>query len=97
MIINGKEIQLRYKMNALYTWEQVMGRRFELNTTFDEDVFLYCLVMTNNEGIDLTWDEFSHWLEEHREAKEEFAEFLTRNSVKEDQFVVEDSDGEKKS
>lgn len=97
MNINGKEIKLRYTMDGLYLWEQTMGRRFELRTTFDEDAFFYCTVISNNPDLDITWEEFSHWLEHNKAAKREFIDFLTRNSVKEDEFVAEDSDGEKKS
>lgn len=99
MKIKNKNIKLEYKNRALYLWEASNERRFELKTQFDEDFFLFCLVISNNKDIDLTFEEFADWLEKNPKARLEFIEFLKRNDIKQEDFIVKednDSDDAKK-
>lgn len=109
MKIKDTEITLRYKNRAIYLWESTMNvqnaqdgtpmRRFKLETQYDEDVYLYCLVITNNKDLDITFEEFADWLETHPEARVEFIDFLKRQDIKQDEFTVDTTgkEEEKKS
>ena len=97
MKIKGKKIKLGWQLMAIYQWEMLMNKPFELRTMFDYDVYLYSLVITNND-IDLTFEEFSHWLEQNADARDEFKKFIAHNDEYAEQFApdIDDDNGEKK-
>lgn len=56
--INGKEYKVKYTIRALFIFEQITKRAFEISTTLDNYLFFYCMILANNPDTTLEWDEF---------------------------------------
>lgn len=54
MTIKGQDYKLKYTLRALFIYEQITGKAFELKTITDEYLFFYCVLMgtdsRSNEG-----------------------------------------------
>ena len=48
MTIKGQDYKLKYTLRALFIYEQITGKAFELKTITDEYLFFYCVLMANN-------------------------------------------------
>lgn len=56
--IKEQEVELRYSMRALFTYERISGQTFNPKTLEDFCTFFYCVVTSSNRDLDLTFDEF---------------------------------------
>ena len=56
--IKDTSYKLKYTLRALFIYEQITGKVFEMTTMTDEYLFLYCLVAANKSAIPLTFDVF---------------------------------------
>lgn len=63
--INEKEYKIKYTLRALFIFEQITGRSFEMHTMMDNYLFFYCMIVANNPENFLTWDEFIDALDEN--------------------------------
>lgn len=55
--INGTDYDIKYTIRAIFIWENIMERPFELKTMMDNYVFFYSMILANNETV-LNWDDF---------------------------------------
>lgn len=56
--IKNHEYEVKYTIRALFMFEQITGRSFEIKTLLDNTVFFYCMILANNPDNVLDWDEF---------------------------------------
>lgn len=56
--INDKEYKVKYSIRALFIWEQLSGKPFNLSTYMDNYVFYYSLLLASNDDFKMTFDEF---------------------------------------
>lgn len=56
--INNKEYKLKYTIRALFIFEQITGKPFEIKTLLDNYIFFYSLLLANNPDNVLDWNEF---------------------------------------
>lgn len=56
--INGTDYNLKYTIRALFMFEQITGKPFEIKTLLDNYVFFYCLILANNQDNILDWNDF---------------------------------------
>jgi len=56
--INNTEYKVKYTIRALFIFEQITNRAFEIRTTLDNYLFFYCMILANNPDTTLDWDEF---------------------------------------
>ncbi len=56
--INGKDYQVKQTIRALFLWEQITGRSFEIKNTLDNYLYFYTLILANNKDCELDWDAF---------------------------------------
>lgn len=56
--INNKEYKVKYTIRAMFIFEQIKGESFAINTSLDNFIFLYSLILANNKDNPLSWDEF---------------------------------------
>ena len=56
--INGKEYLVKQTIRAIFIWEQITGRAFEIQSSLDNMVYLFALLMASNEDFALSWDQF---------------------------------------
>lgn len=56
--INKTDYEVKYTIRALFIFEQITGKSFEINTVLDNYVFLYSMILANNKENPLEWDVF---------------------------------------
>ena len=97
MKIKGKEITLKANLRAMFAFEQITGKAFNLSTLTDVYIYFYCVVIVNND-LDLTFEEFVAILEDDESLFLEFKEYLTNRQKIDEQFAEDkaEDDGKKK-
>ena len=96
--INGTEYKVKYTLRALFIFEQITGKPFEMKTLLDNYVFFYSLILANNENI-LEWNEFIDALDNDPSIFTQINE-LVNNSTKLEELIdgkEDDPNGQKKS
>ena len=78
-IKDQQEVELRYSMRALFQYENITGQSFNPKTLQDFCTFFYCVLVSSNKDLDLTFDEFVDYLDEDPSKMSEFAQWL--NSI----------------
>lgn len=63
MEIKEKNYKIKATLRSYIFFEIITQKTFELTTTMDRVIYLYCVLIANNE-IDLSFDEFMGWLDE---------------------------------
>ena len=80
--IKEQEVELRYSMRSLFTYERISGESFNPKTLQDFCTFFYCVLCSSNKDINLTFDEFIDFLDEDPSKITEFAEWLSNVMMK---------------
>ena len=80
--IRQKQVELRYSMRALFQYENITGQSFNPKTLQDFCTFFYCVLVSSNKDLDLTFDEFVDYLDEDPSKMSEFAEWLGKTMQK---------------
>lgn len=56
--INNKQYKVKYTIRALFIFEQITGKPFNIVTLFDNYLFFYCLILANNPDNVLDFEEY---------------------------------------
>ncbi len=81
--IKEQEVELRYSMRALFTYERISGQTFNPKTLEDFCTFFYCVLCSSNKDLDLTFDEFiDEVIDPQPEMLNQFAEWLSNVMMK---------------
>lgn len=95
--INNKEYKLKYTIRALFIFEQITNRPFEIRNTMDNYLFFYSMLLANNPDNLLDWDEFIDAMDNDSTLITQLNKVI-EDSTKKNQLFNEDTDnGEKKS
>lgn len=78
--INNKEVTLKKSFRSYIIYESATGKPFAPNTLTDSILFFYCVVISSNSELDVTFDDFLTWLDENNTALAEFTEWLIKQS-----------------
>lgn len=97
LTINNKDYTIKYTIRALFIFEQITGKAFEIKTVLDNYLFLYSLILANNQDNPLTWDEFVEAIDNDKGVLEQLNKVITDYQNKDNLFGNEVSEGEKKS
>lgn len=73
--IGGEEYRIKYTIRALFMFEQITGKAFEIKTLLDNYIFFYCIILANNKDKVLEWDDFLDALDNDKEL------FATMNAI----------------
>lgn len=94
--INGKEYKVKYTLRALFIFEQITGKAFEVNTLLDNYVFFYSIILANNPDTNLDWDEFIEALDNDTLLYKTLNDIIKSNQKTEEIFNTEETnkDGE---
>lgn len=93
--IKDKTYKLKYTLRALFIYEQITGKVFEMKTITDEYLFFYCLLLANNPDTSLSFDELIDSMDEDMNLMLQYREFLNKEMQKQQQFLTNDSDKKK--
>lgn len=96
--INNKEYKIKYTIRAIFLYEAITKKPFEINTLTDSYVFFYSMLLANNPDNVIEWDEFIDALDSDPKLFEQLNAILTQQQNL-DKMYNEDEvgDGEKKS
>ncbi|PJI22412.1 hypothetical protein [Prevotella intermedia] len=93
--IKNKEYKVKQTLRALFIFEQITGRPFEIKTMLDNYIFFYSVILANNPDNILDWDDFIDALDENPNLLNDFTE-LNKEQNKVD-ALFNSEEGEKKS
>lgn len=95
--INGNQYKVKYTIRALFLFEQITGKPFEIKTLLDNYVFFYSMVLANNPDNVLEWDEFIDALDNDKELIAQLTKLVDDYQKKDSIFTkVDEATGEKK-
>lgn len=80
--IKEQEITLKYSLRSLFIYEQKSGESFSPRNLEQYCLYFYCVVMSSNRDLDLTFDDFIDFLDEDPSKITEFAEWLSNVMMK---------------
>lgn len=96
--INNKEYKLKYTIRALFIFEQITNRPFEIRNTMDNYLFFYCMILANNPDCLLEWDEFIDAMDNDSTLITQLNQVVIDSTKKNELFnEVTEENGEKKS
>lgn len=91
--IKEKEYKVKQTIRAIFLWEQITERQFEIKSTLDNYLYFYCLLLANNPDF-MSWDEFINLLDDEPEILIQLSKVLTEQT-KLDKLLNPDSGDEK--
>lgn len=62
--IKGKKYNFKYTIRALFIFETITGKSFEISNLFDNYVFLYSILIANNPDKTMLFDDFINALDD---------------------------------
>lgn len=96
--IKNKEYKVKYTIRALFIFEQITGKPFNISTLFDNYLFFYCLILANNPDDVLGWEDYIEAIDTDKELYSQLTK-VVENYQKQDNLLSgeEEADGQKKS
>ena len=92
--INGKNYNLKYSLRALFIFEQITNKPFEIKTLLDNYIFFYSLILASNKDeAPLDWDEFIDALDESPNLLVEMNDIISKQQ-KVDKLINRNDDNE---
>ena len=96
--INNKEYKVKYTIRALFIYEQITKRPFEIKTTLDNYLFFYSMILANNPDNLLDWEEFIDAMDNDITLIGQLNKIIADSQRKNELFdEVTENNGEKKS
>lgn len=99
LTINKKQYKVKYTIRALFIYEQITGKPFNIVTLFDNYLFFYCLILANNPDNVLDWEEYIEAIDTDKALFEQLAK-VVQDYQKQDNLLSgedDEADGQKKS
>lgn len=90
--IKDKDYKVKQTIRAIFLWEQISEKQFEIKSTLDNYLYFYCLLLANNKDF-MSWDEFIDTLDDEPGIIVEMSQLLTEQS-KLDKLLNPDSGDE---
>lgn len=92
--INKKQYKVKYTIRALFIYEQITGKPFNIVTLFDNYLFFYCLILANNPDNVLDWEEYIEAVDTDKGLFEQLAKVVQENQKQDNLIAGEDDEGE---
>lgn len=95
IIIFGTNYTLRQSFRAIIMWEQALHKPFAPSNTYEMLVYFYCCIVGNYPDLDLPFDAFMAWIDEHPHLVSDFAQWVARsnsNDIFNDNKVITDEE-----
>lgn len=96
--INDKEIELRNSFKAYIAYEEVAGESFTPKGLKEIITLFYCMAMTSDLSLAITFDDFIGWLDNNPGELAKFSAFLAETAKRNEGLApkgeVEEKNGE---
>lgn len=89
LTINKKKYTVKYTIRALFIFEQITGKPFEVKTLLDNYILFYSMILANNPDNIIEWDEFVDALDNDKKLIEQLNKLLLQQEKKSQIFDVE--------
>lgn len=89
--INDKEYKVKYTIRALFIFEQITKKPFEIKTLLDNYIFFYSMILANNPDDVLDWNVFIDALDSDPTIYQQLNQLLNSEQKKQN-LLVDDSD-----
>lgn len=76
--INNRTIKLKKTFRSVIAYEQALKKPFNPTTISETIMYFYCVVIASDTELEITYDEFINWLDEHETTIKEFTEWLVK-------------------
>lgn len=86
MEILGKEYTVKYGLRAMFLFEEISEKPFEVKSLFDEYLFMYCCIASVKDNPALEFDEFIDFCNDHPGVLTEFGEIM-QNEIKKNEVL----------
>ena len=73
-----QELKLKWTNRSILIFEHIANKTFSLSSTYDILLFYYCVIISNNKDIQLTFDEFIDMTDEDDEILSYLSEWLNK-------------------
>ena len=90
--IKGKKYNFKYTIRALFIFESITGKPFEISNLFDNYVFLYSLLIANNPDKTMLFDDFINALDDDPKIYEQLNDILNEHNKM--QNIINPDNGE---
>lgn len=96
--INNEDYKIKQTLRALFIFEQITKKPFKIETLLDNYVYLYSVILANNNDKILDWNDFINALDEDNSIYEQLMEILNESKKVEELLdgVSEDNGEEQK-
>lgn len=78
--IKGKKYNFKYTIRALFVFEAITNKQFQISNLFDNYVFLYSILVANNPDNTLLFDDFINALDEDPKIYEQLNSILNEHN-----------------
>lgn len=78
--INDKTIQLKKSFRSLIAYESATGKAFNPSTITESIMYFYCVIISSNSDLELSFDNFMDWLDDNPMALQEFTEWIVEQN-----------------
>lgn len=98
--IKDEELTLKYTIRAIFIFEKITDKAFELRTISDFYVYLYSLILASNPDTQITFNDLVDKCDEDPSFIANFRTWIDEENKKQGQFFsknTDDSDSKKKS
>lgn len=96
--IKNKEYQVKYTIRALFIYEQITGKSFNITTLFDNYLFFYCMILANNPDNVLDFEDYLDAIDNDKELYIQLSKTVEEYQKTENLFqVTDDETGVKKN
>ncbi len=89
--INNNECKIKQTVRSIFLWEQITGKSFEIQTTLDNYLYFYCILLANNDDF-MSWDDFINVLDDDPTVLMQISKALTQQANL-DKILNPNSDG----
>lgn len=98
LTINGKNYNVKYSLRALFIFEQITNRPFEIKSLLDNYIFFYSMILASNKDKEpLDWDEFIDALDDNPKLLADMNDIVLQQQKTEQMISPNDDTTEKKS
>jgi hypothetical protein len=100
--IKGESYRIKYTLRALFIFENVTGKSFNVESSMEQFLFYYSILLANNPGMTMSFDEFIDACEPDAEGSQDiikaFSDMLEAQEKKMGlvKGSADDGDGKKK-
>ena len=97
--IKNKQYKVKYTIRALFIFEQITGKPFNIATLFDNYLFFYCLILANNPDNVLDFEDYIDAVDSDKNLYQQLTKAVEEYQKQDNLLSGEDDseDGQKKS